>query len=320
MKRTFYYAVFALATILITSCNKTPDLEIDPVPTNETSQIVAELTAFNDSLMLTIPTTKASTGEIMWIVANDLYGAYKGGKVGFKVGSKVGTALGNPIAGGAFGAFIGGVSYGAYKSWKASPSSTSSNTVDFSQVDYPVIADAYSKYCLGESTAIELIYMESEQVQSQVVVSPTVIEKVDLNDNALQVGQQHNVMLAGLQGKLIMADNAITKVGVTRPNLQVYELEERILYSEDMETAFDELYLNNGTFESDETELPDVIMDMYTDLISNYASECMDIVFVINKYSECINNSNELTDDEKESLNMGLATSLYSYNYWVNSK
>ena len=127
-------------------------------------------------------------------------------------------------------------------------------------------------------------------------------------------------MLAGLQGKLIMAENAITKVGVTQPNLQVYELEERILYSEDMETAFDELYLNNGTFESDETELPDVIMDMYTDLISNYASECMDIVFVINKYSECINNSNELTDDEKESLNMGLATSLYSYNYWVNSK
>ena len=320
MKRTFYFIMFALLVIITTSCNEIHEMERVPNYTHETSQILNELNAFNDSLLLATPTAKAPVNDVMPIVISDLYGAYKGGKVGFKVGTKIGGALGNPITGGVFGAFIGGVGYGAYKSWKVSPSSTSGGYVDFSKIDYSVISEAYSRYCLGENNAIELIYMESEKVQSQVILPPTIIDTVNLNAGALEVGQQHNVMLAGLQGNLTMTDNGGIAAGDTQPGLQEYTLEESILYSEDMEEAFNELFLSNDTFEGNDNELPDVIMDMYIDLIINYVSECMDIVFVINKYSECISNSNELTDSEKNCLNMGLATSLYSYNYWVNSK
>lgn len=45
-------------------------------------------------------------------------------------------------------------------------------------------------------------------------------------------------------------------------------------------------------------------------------SETDDIAFVIGKYMEVIEISTELTEEQKESIKCGLATGLYSSNYW----
>lgn len=312
MKRLLYIIITTALTIFsINSCDMKE--KIESLPEQEPSEILSELQSFNDSLIISKPETKATVKEIMSIVTADLGGAYAGGKVGVKIGTKIGAILGNPITGGVFGAFIGGVGFGAYASWLESPSTTNYN----SQMDYSIITDAYTKYCLGDNNIIDLLNMESEETKSKIIVDSSITKNVKLNNDALEVGLQHNVLLASFEGELNIDEGINTKAVSTTQNNLTGTIEEQVLYSKDMEDAFNELYISNNINKSFEQEIPDIIVEMYIDIISNYASECKDIVFVINKYSECIQKSNELTDQEKNSLYMGLATSLYSFNYWT---
>lgn len=205
--------------------------------------------------------------------------------------------------------------YGAFSSWLASPSSspTSSGGFDLDEIDTSIIIESYSQYCLRDENSLDLLFAEFYDLQSQIIVDSTVLEMVNLDDDALSVGYQHNVLLSALEGNLDV-DNEVTAMVDEGQRT----IEEQILYSDEMKNLFDELYLNNESITSCQDSLPDIIINMYGDLICNYASEYMDIVFIINKYSECINNSYELTDEEKTALNIGLATSLYSYNYWMS--
>ena len=51
-------------------------------------------------------------------------------------------------------------------------------------------------------------------------------------------------------------------------------------------------------------------------VIEQYANDCVDVAFIIQKYIEVIDNSNELTPEDKKNIKYGLATALYSTNYW----
>ena len=263
------------------------------------------------------PETKASAKSILAVVSADLAGACVGGESGAEIGATVGAFFGNPITGGVFGAFIGAVGYGAFSSWLASPSSSSPSSGDFDldEIDTAIIIEAYSQYCLGEENSLDLIFDEFGDLRSQIIVDSAILDMVNLDDDALNVGYHHNVILSALEGNLDIDTQTETIVDEDQRTL-----EEHILYSEEMKSLFDELSLNNESITSGQDSLPDIVINMYSDLICNYASECMDMVFIINKYSDCINNSDELTDEEKTSLNIGLATSLYSYNYWMSSE
>lgn len=259
-----------------------------------------------------------SSREILNIVYNDLAGAYEGGKAGAWAGGKVGTFLGNPITGAAFGAFIGGVGFGAFRSWLAWPTTANSPSqnmpIDLENVEYSAIADAYSKFCLGDENFIK-------ELEVKIQLDSSIIKNVNLDNDALMVGEKHNIMLAGLHGTISAPNRITTKISIPDDGLEKDKtLEYSILYSPEMEEAFDGFYSNlKQTTEINGVNLPDNIIKLYSDLILNYVSECDDIIFIINKYSECINSSSELSDDEKSYLNMGLATSLYSYNYWNNT-
>lgn len=60
----------------------------------------------------------------------------------------------------------------------------------------------------------------------------------------------------------------------------------------------------------------DYAMKPFEDLFLKYSVESKDVVYLINRYSDVIKASTELTDEEKDWIMSGLATVLYSFNYW----
>ena len=154
---------------------------------------------------------------------------------------------------------------------------------------------------MGDNDAIDLIYLESEKVKSQVLLDSTLINMVGLDENSMKVGQYHNVMLSALEGNLADTEKISTKADLGSQEFPKFEtvLEAEILYSGEMCSAFNELYQTTEIVEEN-LELPDVIMQMYSELMNQYVSGSEDIIYIINKYTECIDNSSELTADEKK--------------------
>ena len=67
---------------------------------------------------------------------------------------------------------------------------------------------------------------------------------------------------------------------------------------------------------SSDDDLTAKIIILFNKVLEDYASKIDDVAFIIGKYMELIDSSIELTDEQKDSVRYGLATALYSSNYW----
>lgn len=58
------------------------------------------------------------------------------------------------------------------------------------------------------------------------------------------------------------------------------------------------------------------VMDLFSHIVEEYPSEVNDVAFLVGKYVEIIDRTNELSSEQKECIKSGLATALYSAQYW----
>ncbi len=76
----------------------------------------------------------------------------------------------------------------------------------------------------------------------------------------------------------------------------------------------------NGIIEGEpviDDSMPGLVLQVYNELLqSNFVDES-DVADYINHYYSIVSESNELSDEEKQSIYIGLAVSLFSYNYWM---
>lgn len=60
----------------------------------------------------------------------------------------------------------------------------------------------------------------------------------------------------------------------------------------------------------------DKILELFEDVLEQYPEESKDVAFVIDKYIEIIDQSDELTEEEKMVLKPAFAAVLYSTKFW----
>lgn len=320
MKKSYLFVVlqFVVISTFFTSCSsdehQVSELNQSEVMKFEDSELIINLMNINDDLLANkAETRKWPPKQWLNVACADIGGAWQGGKGGAVIGAKVGTLLGNPITGAAFGAFLGGAICGAGASWLASPDPYTVTEQNFS---YDALQQIFTKV-VDENLAVD---------ESSIIVSPIALKKleledeilstINLNQESLNVGKIHNLILSALDGSVTVDEsNAVgTRSALSDTNNTLYSA---VMKADEMEELFDEMTVdiaNDITFSVDTKA--DYVMKLFEVLFIRYSEENKDVVYIINQYSNVIRASSELTNDEKNWIMTGLATALYSFNYW----
>lgn len=271
------------------------------------SKLIKDLTMINTDLTRNqIVTRRWTNKQCINVAVSDIAGAWRGAKGGALIGAKIGTCLGNPITGGVFGGFIGGVVCGAGASWLAAPETRSTFRQNLS---YESMRNIYEKTIDDNDLSVNDDALSISPIaRDKIELEKKLISSVNLDEEFLNIGKMHNVMLSVLNGETLVKYENNDKPQNT--------LSKQIINSKEMNTLFEEMKMNfyNGNTKI-ETKAENV-MKLFEDVFLKYTSEGEDVVYIINKYLDVVDSSNELTNKEKDYIKAGLATALYSFNYW----
>lgn len=329
-KLNLKFVVLAIMSFFMASCSVESDENVRLISKNYSeSMVIQELKTYNDSIAKSREKMTMRGGIPRWVnvVVSDAVGAYCGGKTGAYIGGKIGLALGSPITGGAFGGFLGAVGFGAYRSAKThhstctyacTPSDFQNNFIQKAAI----IIDQYKETLYGNidftSVKEDNDNYALDSLSDEVDIDGQILDEVHLTRRQLNVGKIHNIILAALADSMQIGDSEPAMRSVTNDD---YMTEEMDFQSFSALMDWNELYeeanqmadgVETGVIESK----ADYIIILFLNIFSVYTYETKDVVTLINKYATVVNSSNEFTEEEKEYIMYGLATALYSYNYW----
>lgn len=306
-----------IIAFLLSSCSSYDKFE--DKDQNEFSQSYSkfyQLKEINDSIsQVRSQNVSRGIGTFLAVVSADVLGA---GGVGY-YGSKLGAAIGGAITGGSgavpgaaiggmIGAAVGGIgsSYGMYKGC--------GGIVD-KLPTMPLIANSYA----------QTVQNSAEGTYIRMLDLPVAVDSLE------NIGYFHNKTLDYLisqdkNGIMPMNDDlyeAVDDDEILVPSV-FSDFEMSILKSEEFETAYNEkLLITTGDYDemlsSIDNDNVRSILGYYLDALSYYSGmdEYDDLIMLTNEYISIIDESDTLTQIEKEILYMSLAVGVYSYKYWT---
>ena len=319
-KWTFSYHILLVAFVsLLASCSEQSDVSVEgPKEDAVKLSLIQSLDSINESISPTSTVRKSaqgtslSTKDKITIAIADANGAYKGGKKGVKVGGAIGSYFGHPGAGSVAGGIAGAVVVGGLKSYLTFKKIEAQHQnggvrqcADYNSL-YSNATGAYDKLKYDSLDNNNLDFVEPD-VHSAVIVDDSIVNYSLLTDAESKIGLTHNLMVAYLDGKIAIDSNAVSTDSSYQYVKEMFESEEFI-------NSCKEIASKDQT--SEESDLPTEVMDRFTDIYEGYVNSCDDVAFIIRKYIEVIEDSPELSQEDKENIKYGFATALYSTNYW----
>lgn len=309
--KEFFLCLFLTIAIMLVSCSNGDSYEIQSSKVEDT-QVVTDLMRINSELLSKVSSPTRWTGkERLQVVTADIGDAWGGGRIGGKVGGTIGVALGNPATGAVFGAFLGGVIGGAYASWLAAPNEVidiSHSPQSIEEVCRIIINDDMS---INESAiALSTFRAAESSTTNKLVIEEGLIIESKLDENSLDIGKTHNIILSVMDGSVILQNEE-------QALSDSYNIKEAFFNSENFIDSCKVIGLDAsvGHFSTSDVIL-NKVMELFNQVFEGYASKIDDVAFIIGKYIDVIEESNELTTEQKRCIKSGLATALYSFKYW----
>lgn len=314
-------SLFLATTMLFASCAGNPevfDVTNDELETTKDKVIPLSVTIqkIDDiNANLPEPTTDVNSRGILrdaYIVYNDVKYARKGARVGCRVGGFIGSLFGGTgaapgaIAGGIVGGLIGGIggSYVAYK-----------DSEDWEEFILP------PEYVMDECASLE------EDPEACVA-----FDEIEVPDSIERIGYIHNLALDAL----INGESDFAFLSEEPPFLDkddpgevdyhrvitFTQFDKDVIASDDYRAFYNQITQPGESSEEDITQITisDQVIDYYLDALAKYTSplDYKTVVSITNQYIAVVNDSTELTDEDKNSLYIAFSVGVYSYKYWSN--
>lgn len=301
--------VFCLCMIACASCasNEERGMVENPKESEiiENAKIITHLKCVNDEILKNFKDTRAlTTKQKLNIAKADIAGAFAGYKIGAKIGTIVGVSTGTSIMGSAFGAFIGTVVGAGFSSWLEYPDTRSLRPVgnDCSVILNNCGSIVNEDFSLNESSII----LKDENSNQKLFVNEADLISSNLSKRELLSGKIHNLLLMSMDGSV--------EISQTENNNPIIS---ELIASKELLAECENLgmKINNGTYE-ESTTLESKVISLFNDIFQKYSSSTSDVAFIISKYVEAVDESSELTVEQKEAIKTALATAIFSFNYW----
>ena len=120
----------------------------------------------------------------------------------------------------------------------------------------------------------------------------------------------HNIILLSLDGSIALDET-------TQDMSEMDELKNKLLDSKEFMDSCKMVGLRSQDWKLETSDdVTAKIISLFNEVLAESSSKTEDIAVIIGKYMEVINDSEELTKEQKESIKCGLATGLYSSKYW----
>lgn len=278
-----------LSLSVICSCSQS-NFEIDTT----SSKLIDDLEDFNYQMAATVTDTK-NFGRFCAIAGADFIAGYEGARIGAKVGFRVGMLCGGK---GLEGALIGGGAMGLVCGIGGSYTASCGTKATASKLDCTQLLS------MSESALVE-VDMIRDGINAKVYGS----KDLKLPQSSIDIGILHNHILSSIIEKTDIS---------TSSQLAESSIESTILHSNEFIESADDMItkIENCGVVIDKDGIPDKVMNLYQQIFNSCSNSYENIVTCINNYYSIIEGSSELTEDEKQSIYIGLSVSLYSLNFW----
>lgn len=148
-----------------------------------------------------------------------------------------------------------------------------------------------------------------DTTQHSSTIPDSILNNLRLARMDLAKGELHNIILS------LKEERAYIDTTVLNPNYDC--IRDSLYRSEELAHECTIIALNiANNVTMDGAEIQDVIMMLFDQVFNQYVENNDDLIYIINRYIEVIDDSSELRDQDKESIKAGLATAIYSFNYW----
>ena len=277
------------------------------------TNVVKDLENVNTELLSKLPVgtrgTKWNFKQTASVITTDLGGAWKGVKWGGDVGRKIGLCMGNPAVGFFAGAMLGGVVVGSFSSWLVSPDAWFVKAPN----DFERIKDFCTKLTddqMNFKNEIVGFTIVDSTAKTNIDMIEELIAQSKLDRRSLNIGRAHNIMLSAMDGSVIINEK---KRNINSNS----KIKKAILDSKEFVDGCKSIAMNiNSEQVLNDDPVLNKVMDLFSHIIEEYPSEVNDVAFLVGKYVEIIDRTNELSSEQKECIKSGLATALYSAQYW----
>lgn len=297
--------------------------------TGNNNMLISQLQSFNDSLKnsmaynSTFEETSSKMRKSPWWTwtrkqrLNVMFADYSG----VSIGSKAGAAIGGVISGGrgaAAGRVVGAVACGVLASWAASPDYIES----YQDSVYINVINATRLY-LDENLYVReasINYLDGN-IKKGVILADSIKNSIELPKKAQEIGFMHNVILASIDGSVtyketpLPIEETILQTDIESFNSNEIDLSIQMVSSNEFKEKC-KYFENRLELSKDELTINEQAVLLFREVCNIYVNETSDVVFIVNKYKEIIEHSEELSTEDKECIYSALATAIYSYNYW----